>query len=103
MFVKNKTLRNIFIVLTIFSFLITGMVGILFATNYQNIGKLLQVMAIIKTQYLEDVPIKQLMAGAVRGMVDSLNDPYSVYMDQEEFQEFRQHIEGSIGEDRYIC
>ncbi|MGI6144872.1 MAG: S41 family peptidase [Peptococcia bacterium] len=97
MFVKNKTLRNIFIVLTIFSFLITGMVGILFATNYQNIGKLLQVMAIIKTQYLEDVPIKQLMAGAVRGMVDSLNDPYSVYMDQEEFQEFRQHIEGSIG------
>jgi carboxyl-terminal processing protease len=97
LFVKNKTLRNIFIVLTIFSFLITGMVGILFATNYQNIGKLLQVMAIIKTQYLEDVPIKQLMAGAVRGMVDSLNDPYSVYMDQEEFQEFRQHIEGSIG------
>ena len=42
------------------------------------------------------------MAGAVRGMVDSLNDPYSVYMDQEEFQEFRQHIEGSIEGSVYL-
>ena len=97
MFENHKTLRNIVIVLAIFSFLVTGMVGILIATNYQNIGKLLQVAAIIKTQYLEDVPTEQLMGGAVRGMVNSLNDPYSVYMDEEEFQEFRQHIEGSIG------
>ena len=97
MFENHKTLRSIFIVLVIFSFLITGIVGILLATNYQNIGKLLQVVAIIKTQYLEDVPAEQLMGGAVRGMVDSLDDPYSVYMDEEEFQEFRQHIEGSIG------
>jgi len=97
LFENHKTLRSIFIVLVIFSFLITGIVGILLATNYQNIGKLLQVVAIIKTQYLEDVPAEQLMGGAVRGMVDSLDDPYSVYMDEEEFQEFRQHIEGSIG------
>jgi len=97
LFENHKILRNAFVVLAIFSFLITGIVGILVVTNYQNIGKLLQVVAIIKTQYLEDVPAEQLMKGAARGMVDSLNDPYSVYMDEEEFQEFRQHIEGSIG------
>ncbi len=60
---------------------------------------MLEVAAVIKTQYIEKVPGKQIMSGgAVRGgMVEALEDPYSVYLDQEEYAEFRQHIEGSIG------
>lgn len=97
MFEKHKTLKNIFVILVIISFFVTALVGVFFVTNYQNIGKMLEVAAIIKTQYLKEVPVQQMMAGAVRGMVESLDDPYSVYMDKEEYHEFRQHIEGSIG------
>lgn len=97
MFENRKTLRTIFILLAVFSFLVTGLVGFFLTTNFQNVGKMVQVMAIIKSEYLEEVSIEQMMAGAVRGMVESLDDPYSVYMDVEEYQEFRQHIEGSIG------
>jgi len=97
LFDNRKTLKTIFVVLAIFSFLITGIVGVFLFTNHQNIGKLLQVVAIIKTQYLEDVPVSGMMEGAARGIVESLNDPYSVYLNQEEYEEFRQHIEGSIG------
>ena len=97
MFDNRKILKTIFVVLAIFSFLITGIVGVFLFTNHQNIGKLLQVVAIIKTQYLEDVPVSGMMEGAARGIVESLNDPYSVYLNQEEYEEFRQHIEGSIG------
>lgn len=84
-------------ILVVISFVVTALVGVFFITNYQNLGKMLEVAAVIKTQYLEDVSVKQIMAGAVRGMVESLDDPYSVYMDQEEYEEFRHHIEGSIG------
>jgi carboxyl-terminal processing protease len=94
---NRKILKNIFVVLVVISFMVTALVGVFFITNYQSIGKMLEVAAVIKTQYLEDVSVKQMMAGAVRGMVESLDDPYSVYMDKEEYEEFRQHIEGSIG------
>ncbi|MDD2212220.1 MAG: S41 family peptidase [Clostridia bacterium] len=94
---NHKLLKRVFIILVIISFIVTAMVGIFLTTNYQNIGKMLEVAAVIKTQYLGDISVKQMMAGAVRGMVESLDDPYSAYMDKEEYQEFRQHIEGSIG------
>jgi carboxyl-terminal processing protease len=94
---NRKILKDIFVVLVVISFMVTALVGVFFITNYQSIGKMLEVAAVIKTQYLEDVSVKQMMAGAVRGMVESLDDPYSVYMDKEEYHEFRQHIEGSIG------
>ena len=94
---NRKILRNIWTVLVVISFTVTFLVGAFLLTNYQNVTKMLQVATIIKTQYLKDVPLKQMLGGAVRGMVESLNDPYSVYMDQKEYREFTQHIEGSIG------
>jgi len=94
---NRKIFRNIWLVLVIISFSVTFLMGAFLVTNYQNVTKMLQVATIIKMQYLEDVPLKQMLGGAVRGMVESLHDPYSVYMDQKEYQEFTQHIEGSIG------
>ena len=38
-----------------------------------------------------------LMTGAVKGMVASLGDPHSVYMDQKMFKEFMIETEGSFG------
>lgn len=94
---RKQVLRFLFTILVVLSFVVTACVGVFFITNYQNIGKMLEVAAVIKTQYIEKVPGKQIMSGAVRGMVEALEDPYSVYLDQEEYAEFRQHIEGSIG------
>lgn len=94
---RRKILQSIFTVLVVISFFVTAVVGVFFTTNYYNIGKMARVGAIIKKQYLGDVSVEQMMEGAVRGMVDSLNDPYSIYMNREEYKEFYQHIEGSIG------
>lgn len=52
---------------------------------------------IIKTRYVEDVPSHTLLTGAIKGMVDSLDDPHSVYMDSKTFQEFLIETEGSFG------
>ncbi|WP_325058521.1 S41 family peptidase [Lentibacillus cibarius] len=49
-----------------------------------------------KENYLEDVKDKQLIEGAIQGMVGSLEDPYSSYMDKETMKQFNQTIESSF-------
>ncbi len=52
---------------------------------------------LVKTQYLRDVSFEQLLKGAVRGMVESLEDPYSVFMDAKEYEDLQNYIQGSFG------
>lgn len=108
---KNTWLRGIWRVAVGISITVTIIIGFFLVTNFQNIAKMLEVAAIVKTQYLHDIPLEQMMDGAVRGMVKSLEDPYSVYLDKEEYEDFAHHIEGSIGgigvsvgveEDRFV-
>ncbi len=59
--------------------------------------KLFRAMQLIKTRYVEEVPADQLMAGAIKGMVNSLGDPHSIYMDANMYKEFMIQTEGSFG------
>ncbi|GAE95188.1 carboxyl-terminal protease [Gracilibacillus boraciitolerans JCM 21714] len=65
----------------------------------ENIGKMSKVadaFSIIKENYVEDVEESQLIEGAIQGMLSSLEDPYSVYMDQETMEQFNEQIESSF-------
>ncbi len=97
MFGNNKVLKSVIAVVLVFCVLVTALVGFFVVTNSQEIGRMIQVGLLIKTQYLKDVPMDQIMVGAVRGMVSSLEDPYSVFMDRKEFLEIQRYIQGSIG------
>ncbi|HWR42465.1 S41 family peptidase [Sporomusa sp.] len=59
--------------------------------------RVLRAMQVVKSRYVEDVPVETLMAGSIKGMVNSLNDPHSVYMDAKMFKEFMIETEGSFG------
>lgn len=59
--------------------------------------KLFRAMQIIKSRYVEDVPGSTLMNGAIKGMVNSLGDPHSIYMDAKMYKEFMIETEGSFG------
>ncbi|MDX8044649.1 S41 family peptidase [Gracilibacillus sp. S3-1-1] len=64
-----------------------------------NMGKMTKVVdafTVIQDNYLEDVEDKQLIEGAIQGMLQSLEDPYSVYMDQETMEQFNEQIESSF-------
>jgi len=93
----KKVLRGFFVLLVLVSFTVTALVGSFFITNYQNIGQLLQVGALIKSQFLWSVSTGKLIEGAIEGMVNSLGDEYSVYMNAEKFQELQSHIQGAFG------
>ena len=54
-----------------------------------------QAWEIVHNQYLEQpVNDTDLMQGSIRGMMDSLGDPYSSYLDPEQFKEQNTPLEG---------
>lgn len=59
--------------------------------------RVLRALQVVKSRYVEDVSVETLMAGSIKGMVNSLNDPHSVYMDAKMFKEFMIETEGSFG------
>jgi carboxyl-terminal processing protease len=67
------------------------------STSLSDASKLIKVLAIIKARYVEEVPVSNLMSGAVKGLVSGLNDPHSVYMDAQVYKEFQIETEGSFG------
>lgn len=65
--------------------------------NLQHMGRLARVVQLVQGDYLEKTSISQLIDGATRGIVDSLGDPYSVYMDAQENTQLMEQIEGKFG------
>jgi carboxyl-terminal processing protease len=58
---------------------------------------LIKVISLVRTQYLHPVEPTQLVDGAIKGIVGSLNDPYSVYLEPKTFSQLQEQIKGSFG------
>jgi carboxyl-terminal processing protease len=50
----------------------------------------------VERGYVEEVDTKEVMYGAIRGMLETL-DPYSMFFDEEEFRDFQVTTEGEFG------
>ncbi|AAC06952.1 S41 family peptidase [Aquifex aeolicus] len=55
-----------------------------------------EALKIVEREYVEPVPIKKLIYGAIDGMVSSL-DPFSDFFTPEEYKEFLSETEGEFG------
>ncbi|WP_147804363.1 S41 family peptidase [Alkalicoccus halolimnae] len=55
-----------------------------------------QALEMIQNSYVEDVEEEELVEGAISGMLDTLEDPYSVYMNQSTAEEFMNSLESSF-------
>lgn len=60
-----------------------------------ELRQLADVYSLIKSDYVEKVDDKKLLSEAIAGMVASL-DPHSVYLDQKDFAEMREEVEGKF-------
>lgn len=63
----------------------------------QESKKLLTLKKYIDKNYLEPVESQKLMEGAAKGLFQALEDPYSIYMDKDEFKDFSESTSGSYG------
>jgi len=61
--------------------------------------KLLKVENLIKNNYVDKKTIDEnkLIEGAITGMVDSIGDPYTVYLDKQQFEDLLTQTRGSYG------
>lgn len=59
--------------------------------------RFLRAMSIVKNNFDGKVDNKVLFDGAIEGMVHALDDPYSVYLDKEDFTKLSEMTEGSFG------
>ncbi len=62
----------------------------------QDLKAVSEVIQIVKDKYIKDVEMEALTSGAIKGVIDSLGDPYSVFMNKKEFQDFISSLEGSL-------
>ena len=64
---------------------------------YNDYGKIMTVEESIKKNFLQEVDESKLIDGQLKGMLQSLEDPYSIYMTKEEFDDFMEHTKGVYG------
>lgn len=81
--------------------LITSAAGNLFAPGDkgaypEQFDKLRDAYNVIKREYIQDIPDQQLIEGAIKGMIETLEDPYSDYMDPKTAQEFNSSLDSTF-------
>ncbi|MBB5324281.1 carboxyl-terminal processing protease [Anoxybacillus tepidamans] len=62
----------------------------------EELKKVEQAYKLIKNRYVQKVDDKKLIEGAIQGMISTLNDPYSVYMDEETAYQFNESLNSSF-------
>lgn len=56
-----------------------------------------EVAALIQTDFVETFDEKKLYLGAIRGVLNSLGDPHSRFLDEEEFKQLQEETRGTFG------
>lgn len=63
--------------------------------SYQNLSKLAIIHEKINQDFMEEVDDETILDGMYKGMLESLNDPYSRYYTKEEYAELNESNSGS--------
>lgn len=106
---KKAALIGIALVLitSILTFMITNTVEVVMGErvvvsrddyeNLKDVEKLLGLKEYIKKNYVEGAQDDSLMEGAMKGVFEALEDPYSVYMTAAEFKSMNESTSGNFG------
>ncbi|MHB8928403.1 MAG: S41 family peptidase [Bacillota bacterium] len=68
-----------------------------YAAEPSDTSSIIFLLNYIRSQFYKDVPPQQLIAGAMKGMVQALNDPHSEYLSPEDLNGLLQDVSGTFG------
>lgn len=63
---------------------------------FKQYEKMKPINDIIKDNYYEKIDDSKMVEGAIKGMVNGLDDPYTVFMNKKEFDELKTSTQGSF-------
>ncbi|WP_182185931.1 S41 family peptidase [Pectinatus frisingensis] len=99
--VNKKFLAALVFIVFIASSLITlSIFYFLFGFNKYKLADTVRffgALRLIQTDYVNNVDNSKLIDGAITGMVNSLGDPHSVYLNQDLYKRLMEQTEGSFG------
>jgi carboxyl-terminal processing protease len=98
-FMKPKRHLTATVALIVAVWLASGGVGTVQAVareSYENLEVFTNILAIVQKNYVDPVSTKQLIDGAVNGMLTSL-DPHSAYLTPDLYRELQVDTQGSFG------
>ena len=78
---------------TIFAALLIFLAAVFF--NIGNVGNLLQTVKILDHYSLNSLSFSEKAEGAIAGMINELEDPYSYYLDEEDYNDLKDEVSGS--------
>ncbi len=64
--------------------------------SYPSVEKVGEAIHLIKENYVEEISTQKLIEGAVKGVVEALNDPYTHYLSRKDFDQFRETTTGKF-------
>jgi len=100
MFKKMKERRIHLLILTFLTGLFIG-INVSFLSSatepaHRYLDFFHRVYQLILTEYVDEASPKEMFYGAIRGMINSLNDPYSRFLDEKSFEELKEMTTGKF-------
>ena len=97
---SKKTIIGVILVALVSS--VGTIVGLCVALSFDaktagNIARFIGAMRFIESQYVTEVEEDTLVNGAISGMVRSLEDPHSIYLDTKLYNQLKTETTGSFG------
>jgi carboxyl-terminal processing protease len=86
---------NIFF--SIIGVVVSAVILLLLVTNFAAVSTFFSVLGLVNTQSLYDSDSDSLINGATEGIVASLEDPYSRYLDPVTWQDLESKLEAKFG------
>lgn len=77
--------------------LAVGLLFLMVTLNIWHLGNGFKAVSLIKARALEPLNATQLVDGAMKGMVEELKDPYSVYLEPKDYESLQTQMKGSYG------
>jgi len=92
-------LKGLLIGLVLGALILTG--GVRHGTTaiedtYENLKVFTEILSLVQSHYVDEIKSKELMHGAVKGMLETL-DPHSSFMPPEAFREMQVETQGVFG------
>lgn len=97
---KKKIFAGIIFGALISATLTLGLVCLLLginSTNALDLGRFFVALRFIESNYVQDVARRDLIDGAISGMVNSLGDPHSIYLAPQLYSQLRAETTGAFG------
>ncbi len=93
----NKIFKSITSILAVAGLLFVLLTAYVLGTNWDGWSSLFSVMGLIKTVSLNQAPGEKMLEGATAGVVASLDDPYSKYLEKSQWEELQLQLNAEFG------